>query len=127
MKKIQLTLLALFSLYLNVNSQISISCYFRDICYWNAYNQKFENCNGYVQRSLFEVNKTETMIVHTTDKLTSTYYVKYASYEEEYKIWSYDVISDVGNKYTFMFDFKNNLVKVLDNGRLSMYYIKSAF
>ena len=68
------------------------------------------------------------MIVHTIDNITSTYYVKRSSYDEVYKSSVFEVVSDVGNYYTFIFDAKNQLVKILrQDDTLIMFYIKSVF
>jgi hypothetical protein len=127
MKKITLLLLlTLFSF--TIKSQISVSCSYRETCYWNSSTQAFDICSGYSEKGLFEVNKRETMIVHTINNITSTYYVKRSSYDEEYKSSVFEVVSDVGNYYTFIFDAKNQLVKILrQDDTLVMFYIKSVF
>jgi hypothetical protein len=127
MKKITLLLLlTLFSF--TIKSQISVSCSYRETCYWNSSTQAFDICSGYSEKGLFEVNKRETMIIHTINNITSTYYVKRSSYDEEYKSSVFEVVSDVGNYYTFIFDAKNQLVKILrQDDTLIMFYIKSVF
>lgn len=127
MKKITL-LLILTLLSFKIKSQISVSCSYRETCYWNSSTQAFDICSGYVERGLFEVNDRETMIVHTIENITSTYYVKRSSYDEVYKSSVFEVVSDVGNHYTFIFDAKNQLVKILrQDNILIMFYIKSVF
>ena len=126
LKKALLLLAILFSL--NVKSQISVSCYYRETCLWNSSSKAFDICSGYNEKGLFEVNERETMIVHTINNITSTYYVKQSSYDEAYKSSVYEVVSDVGNYYTFIFDAKNELVKILRrDDTLIMFYIKSVF
>ena len=68
------------------------------------------------------------MIIHTIENITSTYYVKSSDYDEQYKSSIFEVVSDVGNHYTFIFDAKNELVKILrKDNTLIMFYIKSVF
>jgi hypothetical protein len=126
LKKALLLFAILFSL--NVKSQLSISCYYRETCFWNKYSEKFDACSGYNERGLFEINENQTMIVHTINNITSTYYVKTREYEEETQTLSLNVVSDVGNKYIIIFDAKNLLVKFLRNdSALVLFYVKSAF
>lgn len=51
--------------------------------------------------SLFAINEEVTMIEHTTDKISSNYYVKTKEFSSESGLWSLDVVSDVGNEYSF--------------------------
>ena len=126
LKKALLLFAILFSL--NVKSQLSSSCYYRETCFWNKYTEKFDACSGYNERGLFEINENQTMIVHTINNITSTYYVKTREYEEETQTLSLNVVSDVGNKYIIIFDAKNLLVKFLRNdSALVLFYVKSAF
>jgi len=81
------------------------------------------------------MNKDETMFVHTTSTIKSTYYVKKSRYtqeEQEEGFFAYDVVSDAGNKYYFIFDMANKEVKTItedENGSsiLIRYYVKSIF
>lgn len=126
LKQLIVFLAILFST--NLISQVSVSCFYKEICLYNSSTQAFDICTGYKENGLFEVNKRETMIVHTIDNITSTYYVKKSSYDEVYKSSVFEVVSDVGNHYTFIFDAKNQLVKILrQDDVLLMFYIKSVF
>ena len=81
------------------------------------------------------MNKDETMFTHTTSEMKFTYYVKKSRYtqeEQEKGFFAYDVVSDVGNKYYFIFDMTNKEVKTItkdENGNsiLIRYYVKSIF
>ena len=126
LKKALLFLTILFSL--NVKSQMSVSCYYRETCLWTSSSKAFDICDGYNEKGLFEVNKSASMIIHTIENITSTYYVKSSDYDEQYKSSIFEVVSDVGNHYTFIFDAKNELVKILrKDNTLIMFYIKSVF
>lgn len=97
----------------NLKAQTSFSCTYREYCSWNQRTETFENCSGYEESSLFVMNKDETMFTHTTESTKSTYYVSSKDYDEAKEIWTYDVTSDVGNKYTFVFDPRNKEIRAL--------------
>ena len=128
----------LFIIFLIVTSSIaskaqtSFSCYYRDFCLWNETSEQFDICTGYAENSLFVVNNDETMFTHTTDILKSTYYVTEREYDEDKEIWIFTVVSDVGNKYLFIFDPKNKQIRTLfvyESGDpvLIVFSVKSIF
>jgi hypothetical protein len=104
--------LALFGL-TNLKAQTSFSCTYRQYCYWNETTEKFSNCEGYEESSLFVMNKAETMFTHTIETLKSTYYVESKEYDEKNDVYTYFVTSDVGNKYYYIFDPKNKEVRAV--------------
>ena len=112
-------------------AQTSFSCYYREYCHWNESEEEFDDCEGYDESSLFEMNKDETMIIHTIENMKSTYYVKDREYLETKKVWTYGVVSDVGNEYLYVFDPKNKEIRCLfkKNGKaiLLRFYIKAVF
>ena len=133
MKKI---LLLLFITPIICFSQTSFSCDLKEFCDWNEYKETWENdCNPFEYNCLFVMNKDETMFVHTTETMKSTYYVKKSrstQEEEDEGLFTYDVVSDAGNKYYFIFDMANKEVKTItedENGSsiLIRYYVKSIF
>lgn len=112
----------------NLISQVSVSCDYIEVCLWNSYTKSFADCAGEKEKSLFEVNQNETIIVHTVEDMTSAYYIKESSFDEYYKTTVFEVVSDVGNHYTFFFDAKNEIVKILrKDGTLIIHHIKSVF
>ncbi len=130
MKKIILILV--FTIPLIAFGQISFSCEYREYCDWNEVSEKFEDCRGYEEASLFTMNKDQTMFTHTIESMKSTYYVKNKIETDDDEYFGYDVVSDVGNEYRYLFDFKNEEVKVLsvdENGNsvLIRWYVKSIF
>lgn len=126
MKKILLITLLILSF--KVKSQVSFSCTHREVCHWNEQSQQFEECYKYKESSLFEFNKSETMFYHTIENMTSTYYVKSKEYDALKNIWTYNVVSDVGNYYICFVHPDANMIKMLGmDNVLSMFYIKSAF
>lgn len=127
MKKLLIICLLAVSSFV-ANAQISFSCTHREICYWNDQSKSYEECYKYKESSLFEFNKSETMFYHTIENMTSTYYVKSKEYDNLKNIWTYNVVSDVGNYYICFVQPDANLIKMLGmDGVLSMFYIKSAF
>ena len=134
MKKI---LLLLFVTPIICFSQTSFSCNLKENCDWNEYTANWETCtDAYEDNCLFVMNSEETMFVHTTETIKSTYYVKKSRYtkeDQENGIFSYDVVSDAGNKYYFIFDITNKEVKAVSTSGeeedwfLVRWYVKSIF
>jgi hypothetical protein len=126
---ILLTFLCVFTLI--GAAQTSITCKSRETCWWNADSEQFDICSDVVfDNSLFVMNANEDMMVHKTSDMTSTYYVTESESEEDFI--TYEVVSDVGNEYTVIFDVQRMLVKFIgtdDEGDiyLTMYAIKSVF
>jgi hypothetical protein len=114
-----------------VYSQVSFSCTYREYCDWNNYTKKFENCEGYEESSLFVMNEAETVFTHTTETIKSSYFVKSSEYDKENDVYTYNVTSDVGNDYYYIFDLKNKEVRILitkeDTIELLRFYVKTIF
>jgi hypothetical protein len=96
-----------------LNAQSSYSCNYREYCDWNSLTQKYEQCEGYAESSLFVMNKLETLFTHTLESIKSTYYVESKSYDSKNDVYTYNVVSDVGNKYYYIFDPKNKEVRAV--------------
>ena len=130
-KNSYLLILALCIISTNVFAQTSFSCKYREYCTWSDYYQKFKNCKGYEDASLFVMNKSETMFTHTTNSIKSTYYVKSKQYDKEHDVFTYSVTSDVGNKYYYVFDLNNKEIRILAkrNGTTTLvrFYVKAIF
>lgn len=132
MKRYFLLLICAVSCTLSSFAQTNYSCTYRSYCDWNASTSKFENCEGYEDNSLFEMNKDETMFIHTTATIKSSYYVKKKEYDSQNDVYVYEVTSDVGNKYTYIFDAKNKEIRaVFVNGdnqtQMVTFTVKSIF
>ena len=97
----------------NIKAQSSFSCTYRQYCDWDEATQKFANCKGYEENSLFVMNKAETMFTHTIEEMKSTYYVNSKEYDSKNDVYTYNVTSDVGNKYYYIFDPKNKEVRAV--------------
>lgn len=96
-----------------LEAQVSFSCTYRQYCYWNGNSEKYEDCEGYEESSLFVMNKAETMFTHTIETLKSTYYIDSKEYDKKNDVYTYNVTSDVGNKYYYIFDPKNKEVRAV--------------
>jgi hypothetical protein len=112
----------------------------RTFTYWDSAKEDFVEYDSDSQKSLFKLNDNETLFEHTTEKMTSVYYITKSEFNKENYVWSYDVISDAGNRYTFVFDPKNNqirsLMSIVDKDKndqdivilvMIVYHIKKAF
>ncbi|MFN5182055.1 MAG: hypothetical protein ACK5D5_03410 [Bacteroidota bacterium] len=112
-------------------AQTSFSCNYREYCDWNEEEKKFDQCKGYEESSLFVMNKEQTMFEHTIVSMKSAYYVSEKQYDEENEVWTYEVTSDVGNKYYYIFDPKNKEIRALyvkeDKTYLIRFYVKAIF
>ena len=130
MKNLTLSFVAILFCFLSY-SQTVFTNQSKETCWWNTYKQKFEQCSGTsFDNSVFIVNENEDMVVHRTSTMTSTYYV--TKTEVETNFITYEVISDVGNSYTLMFDVAKRLVKIMGsdsqgNVFITMYSVKSVF
>lgn len=111
MKRITL-IIALLIFTINSFSQVYFSCYYREYCDWNSYTESFTNCKGYEENSMFKIMSDETMFIHTTETMKPAYYIKSKEYDEDEGILTYNVVSDVGNKYLYVFDVTNKEVRV---------------
>ena len=127
-----LLVLAFSALAFTAKAQVSFSCYYREVCPWNESKQQYsDDCNGREEASLFVMNDDETMFTHTTASAKTTYYVKEREYDEKNDLFAYDVVSDVGNTYYFIFDPNNNEIRFLsdddDYETMTRYLVKAIF
>ena len=113
MKKLFIFLTIFLIGFNNLKAQVSFSCTYRQYCYWNENSEKYEDCKGYEESSLFVMNKAETMFTHTNETLKSTYYIDSKEYDKKNDVYTYNVTSDVGNKYYYIFDPKNKEVRAV--------------
>jgi len=105
-------------------SQVYFSCDYREECEWNNHDEIFENCEKWEDPSMFRLNADASMFTHTTEKMKSTYYVESNEYDEEYDVYTYDVVSDVGNKYYWIIDLKNNEIRLLPTDKDEIYLVR---
>lgn len=92
---------------------------YKSECWWNESTGKYDKCTGNEESSLFKLNAEQTMFHHTTEKISSDYFVTKHEYDKENDVYTYDVKSDVGNSYYFIVDVKNNQVRIVGNSKTS--------
>ena len=109
----QIFLVLTFILVAKINAQVSFSCNYTQVCYWNSTSKEYTNCSGSESNCLFAFNKEFTMFTHTTEEMKSTYYITSSEYDQSKEIWFYYTTSDVGNKYLFIVDPKNKQIRTL--------------
>ena len=113
-------------------AQTSYSCTYREYCNWNEQLGDYESeCSGYKEASLFVLNANKTMITHTIQEMTTTYYVKKTEYREDHNVTLYYVVSDTGHGYLFLLDPDNKEIRVLneedDYNVMTRFYVKAIF
>jgi len=128
MKKFLLALIiVLFSV--SAYSQTYIETKYREYCYYSSVTEKYDDCNGYEEYTTFKIAKDWNSWTHKTPKMTSTYYVKDSYFDGNIGFTIYEVESDAGNKYKYVFDFDSNEIRILGKNKegtsfLLRFYIK---
>ena len=114
-------------------AQTHVSTSYKQTCYWVPSTKLFDKCGTNDEfSSMFVINADQTIITHTTNDIKSSYYVNSKDYMTECNCYTYSVTSDVGNKYTFFFDYGKSAIKIMSSGHdnsaddyLILYGIKS--
>lgn len=113
------------------SQQVYFSCNYREECDWNNSEETFDNCEKWENYSMFKLNNDASMFTHTTDDMKSVYYVESSEYDEEYDVYTYNVVSDAGNKYYWIIDLTNSEIRLMpldsDNIYLVRFYIKKSW
>ena len=83
-------------------------------------------CHPMMKNSpFFEFNTELTMFTHTTPSMTSSYLIKEAIYDEELDLYTFDVVSDVGNKYLCILDLEHDIIDFIgDIGESSSWLVR---
>lgn len=92
-------------------------------CDWDNDNNEFINCNSSPESTLFKLNDAETMFHHTTESISSSYFVQSKEHDEDTDTYSYKVKSDAGNSYTFIVDVKNEKFSVVGVNKSGSVYL----
>ena len=92
---------------------------YKQECWWNESTSKYDNCKGSEESSLFKLNSGATMFHHTTEKISSDYYVTKKEYDKENNVYTYDVKSDAGNTYYFIIDTTQKQIRIVGNNKTS--------
>lgn len=89
--------------------QLNISTDHREDERWDGEEWILYSSND--EKTFFEFEDTLQskmgMFIHRTDDITSAYLIKSYSYNEEYDLDEFKIISDVGNKYTLLVNIKD--------------------
>jgi hypothetical protein len=88
-------------------------------CYWNTGTEKFDKCTGSDQSTMFKLNSEKTMFHHTTETISSDYFVTKKEYDKDNDVYTYDVKSDAGNTYFFIIDIKNSQIRIVGSNKSS--------
>ena len=70
----------------------------------------------------FEINKGESLILQTIQNVKSEYRVKTKERDKRNGVTIYFVMNEAGDKYYYIFDRKNNEVRILskNNGKSTL-------
>lgn len=130
MKKLILTSILMVMFVAGYSQTSFYSSYQTSTCYWNTDSKKFDReCSYKDESTMFKLNEDKTMFYHTTASISSAYYITSNEYDSDYDVDMYYVTSDVGNKYLFIVDIKNDQLRVMgdmgsDDAYLLTYFLK---
>ncbi len=107
--KLIATISALFIATLSF-AQLRISTNFRQDGVWLADKEEWNITSTDEGGTLLEFNKELTTFKHTTESITSMYYISDWDYNEEETKYTMQITSDAGNEYEMIIDGVNNCV-----------------
>ena len=85
-------------------SQVNISTDYREDETWDG--EEWIPYSSNDEKTFFEFEDTLQskmgMFIHRTDDITSAYLIKSYSYNEEYDLEEFKIVSDIGNPYTLL-------------------------
>lgn len=97
-----------------VFAQMNISTNLRQDGYWDEKSEEWVVISTDDEEfTFFEFNEEYTMFKHTTPTITSAYIIKSKKEDKEQQQFELTIISDVGNKYKMVLDFKNNNLRFM--------------
>ena len=91
-------------------AQLNISTNYRQDAIWNNETEQWDVLSTDESGTLFSFNKELIMFKHTTETISSDYYISDWEYNEEEVKYTMTVTSDVGNAYELIIDGINNCV-----------------
>jgi len=97
---------------------------------YGVYEDEEIKINNTVETStLFSFNKKLTQFIHKTETISSTYFINSKEYDASNNTYTLGVMSDAGNKYTYMINLENKTITALivkdDKIRLVIFKIKN--
>ncbi len=112
------------------SAQYYFSCDERTNCNIDSETGDFTDCSTEEYNCLFELNESMTMFTHTISTMKSTYYVKSSeksTNDNGEAIFIFQVISDAGNKYKYIFCPEGKYINAVGKGYILSFRIKNAF
>jgi hypothetical protein len=97
----------------SAKAQISYTCSYQQLCFWNENSNKYDNCIGGELVSVVEVNMEETIITQIIATEKSVYQIQTKKYDRRKKLTIYTAINDKADEYYYAFDAKKKEVKVI--------------
>jgi len=108
----------------NLFAQMNISTNLRQDGVYNEVSEEWEVFStDDDELTFFEFNKDFTMFKHTTASVTSAYMIKSSEEDKEREQWELDIVSDVGNKYLMIIDYKNDNIRFIYNKEDKLYMV----
>ncbi len=99
--------------------------------YANYIDKKINVISSENSATLFKINAEVTQIKHSTETASSTYFINSKSYDEELGTWKLNVVSDVGNNYTYLLNLSDKKITTVikEDGKtnLLIFHIKSTW
>jgi hypothetical protein len=124
MKRIMIIMLLLMGVSTVTAQAVTVTTITSNCCWYDEEKKTYDkDCSFDAYKSSRLVfNEEQTMIVHTTEAMTSTYYVNYQEHVTklddgtEVDYYWYEITSDVGNNYSLAIDIKYNSVTFMPTG-----------
>jgi len=124
MKSKIITICFLTFMSLNLFAQMNISTNLRQDGVYDEEKEEWVVLSSDDEELTFlEFNKDFTMFKHTTASVTSAYIIKTNEKDEERDQFELSIVSDVGNKYLMIIDFKNNNLRFIYESEGKMYMV----
>lgn len=111
MKYLLSTILLLFIVAFSY-CQLTVTIQQRSFCVYHFEDDILTDCVSKPETSVFHIDKYESQICFTVDGVTDTYHVMGTTHQH-YGIFTYRVVSDVGNEYILIFDLRKGWVVAL--------------
>lgn len=114
----------------NNNSELANLSISTNQTQYGVYENEDVNINKTVETAtLFKFNANLSQFQHTNETISSTYFINSKEYDDEDGIWTLEVVSDVGNKYTYLINLTTKTITAVifeDDGiRVVIFQIKS--
>lgn len=120
-----ITFLILKFVTLECVAQMHISTNLRQEAIFNEKTREYDLIHEDIDEiTFFEFNKQLTFLKHTTPTITSAFTINSSKDDKENKRLELDIMSDVGNIYLMILDFKNNNIRLIYKKNSSTYLVR---